>query len=174
MVQQPGEDGRGQGLGPEHLPPVQEALVGGQDGARFLIPPSEKPEKEMVDLPERGRIVDLIEDQKFGKRQHGQGALQTFFELSLPKLSQKVLKREEKTRYPASMALTPKEMPRYVLPTPGGPRKITFSGPVHERETGQFPDGLGVDGGWNEKSKVSRVFITGNRERANRKATPFW
>ena len=46
MVQKPVESRRGQGLIPKHIAPVQEALVRGQDKARLLVSPTQKPEKE--------------------------------------------------------------------------------------------------------------------------------
>ena len=63
VMGKPVEDCRGEDLVVEDLPPVDEALVRGDDGARLLVPAGEKPEEEPRLLPGHGKIPDIVDDE---------------------------------------------------------------------------------------------------------------
>jgi hypothetical protein len=60
------QDGGGQDLVVEDLPPVQEALVAGDDEAGPFVPADEEAEEEAGLLPAQGQIPDLVQDQHLG------------------------------------------------------------------------------------------------------------
>jgi len=63
VVEEPVKDRRRQHLVVEDLPPVHEALVGGDDRRRLLVPAGQKPEEEPRLLPVHGEIPHLVDDE---------------------------------------------------------------------------------------------------------------
>ena len=63
MVEEPVKDRRRQHLVVEDLPPVHEALVGGDDRRRLLVPAGQKPEEESRLLPVHREIPHLVDDE---------------------------------------------------------------------------------------------------------------
>ena len=64
MVQQPIQNRRGDHPVPEDVPPVGEALVGGEDDRPPFIPSTDELEEQVRPLPIDGQIPNLIHDEQ--------------------------------------------------------------------------------------------------------------
>ena len=66
VMEQPVEDGRGEDLVVEDLPPVHEALVAGDDEARPLVAPDQEPEEEARLFAGQRQVAELVQDEDPG------------------------------------------------------------------------------------------------------------
>ena len=65
-MKQPIEDSRCQNLIVEDLPPVNEALVGGDDRGGLLVAPGQQPKEQTGFIPAHGKVAHLVDDQQLG------------------------------------------------------------------------------------------------------------
>jgi hypothetical protein len=67
VLQQPIQDRRGNDRVPKDLPPLAEALVGGQHPSAALIAARDELEEEMGTMLIQRDVADLVDDQQFGQ-----------------------------------------------------------------------------------------------------------
>ena len=145
MVQQPIEDSGGEHLVVEYLPPVDEALVGGDDDRSLLVPAAEQPEKQACLLAVHRQVSHLIEDEHLWVDQ----LLELPFEPVLPlgscESGEHGLEGEKMHSMACFECLDPQGDRQMGLTDPWRPQEDHVLSPIDEAEARKLSDHFTID-----------------------------
>src|SRR3989304_1187251 len=131
--------------------PLAVGLVGGEDDGAALVAASHQLEQEVCGGPVEGEVAHLVDNEELGLAEGGQAGRHLLWQEG----------GEPAGGGEGGLAASPRAMARCVLPTPGGPRKTTFSALAMKRRVANSLTRRSSMEGWKLKSNWSMVLMKG-------------
>lgn len=162
VVKEPVEDRRGEHLVPENCSPLGDYMVGGnQHAATSLVAECHQLEEQMGPQLLAREVSELVDDEQLRLRIERELLGELPLRLRLGERRKERGRAGEEYGAAASITARPMAMARWVLPTPGGPKRRTFTPLAMKRPVQSSRTSLSSTEGWNLNTKVSRVFTAG-------------
>src|SRR6266581_1404196 len=157
VMQEAVEDGGGDDPVAEHLAPDGEGLVRGDEDGALLVAAGDELEEQVGGQTVEGQVADLVDDEELGLDEELEPFLETALGVGPGEGGDESGGGGERGAVTESTRLEPDADGEVGLADARGTEEQDVVGVGDEPAGGQVLDHLGVDEGWNLKSKLSRL-----------------